>query len=193
MGNKRPSRGFTLIELAAVVMAAGAMAMALPTCRGKARTQQQLTDATQLRGIHQGMVLWAQNNNDAYPLPSKFDLKDETVTDQGRTKDTTAAIFSMLIFNCFFSPELCVSPKESNTSIKVHDDFAFSEPATAVKPKRALWDPAFVTDFTNGKVGNFSYAHMLPADERLEETWTNSFDATQAAVGNRGRKSLGSM
>jgi hypothetical protein len=27
---------------------------------------------------------------------------------------------------------------------------------------------------------------MLPADERLEKTWKNTFDASQAVVGNRG-------
>ena len=40
-------------------------------------------DSTQIRGIHQGMVLWAQNNKDQYPLPSVIDAHNDTVADQG--------------------------------------------------------------------------------------------------------------
>ena len=136
--------------------------------------------------MHQGLVLWRQSNSDEYPLPSLIDLKDETVAAQGREKDTTANIFSMLIHSSFITPELCVSPLETNPAIRVHETYAFSEPPAAVNPKKALWDPAFSVDFTGGKTGNLSYAHMLPADERLERTWMNTFDASQAVVGNRG-------
>jgi hypothetical protein len=92
---------------------------------------------------------------------------------------------SMLIYNGFFSPELCVSPEEVNTSIKVMANYSYSNPATAVRPGAALWDPAFSVDFTGGKVGNMSFAHMLPAEERLKD-WTNNFDASRAVVGSRG-------
>jgi hypothetical protein len=91
----------------------------------------------------------------------------------------------MLIYNGFFSPELCVSPEEVNTSIKVMANYSYSNPATAVRPGAALWDPAFSVDFTGGKVGNMSFAHMLPAEERLKD-WTNNFDASRAVVGSRG-------
>lgn len=187
MWNRRLARGITAIELVVViVIAIVAVGLLLPYLgRTKSGTRHP-RDMSQVRGIHQGMVLWAQNNQDVYPLPSLIDLKDETVAAQGREKDTTAAIISILIYNNFFSPELCVSPAENNPAIRVHNAYSFIEPATAVNPKKALWDPAFSADFTSGNTGNLSYAHMLPADERLEKTWTNSFNATQAALGNRG-------
>jgi competence protein ComGC len=183
----RSRRGFTVVELIAVVIVVIVLALALiPVLGHRSRTSQPpMQESTQIRGIHQGMVLWAQSNKDVYPLPSLVDVKDETVADVGGAKDTTANIMSMMIYNGFFSPELCVSPEEVNTSIKVMANYSYSNPAAAVKPLGALWDPAFSADFTGGKVGNMSFAHMLPAEERLKD-WTNNFDASRAAVGSRG-------
>jgi len=168
-----------------VVLLVGAV-LAMQFLAGVRRGAWELYDGGQIRDIHQSMALWAQNNSDAYPLPSRIDLTDETVATQGRDKDTTANIFSILIYNNFIIPEVCVSPAETNPAIRVHDTYAFSEPPTAVNPKKALWDPALNADFTGGKTGNISYAHMLPANERLEKRWRNTWDATQAVVGNRG-------
>jgi type II secretory pathway pseudopilin PulG len=187
MSNRGFARGITAIELVVViVIAIVAVGLLLPYLNRPHGNNRQLRDSTQIRGIHQGMVLWAQNNQDVYPLPSLIDLNDETVATSGRDKDTTANIFSILIYNNFISPEICVSPAETNPSIRVHETYAFSEPPTAVSPKMALWDPALKADFTSGKRGNVSYAHMLPANERLEKRWRNTWDATQAVVGNRG-------
>lgn len=187
MWNRRLARGITAIELVVViVIAIVAVGLLLPYLgRTKSGTRHP-RDMSQIRGIHQGMVLWAQDNSDLYPLPSLIDLNDDTVAAQGRAKDTTANIFSILIYNNFISPEICLSPAETNPAIRVHDTYAFSEPPTAVNPKKALWDPALNADFTGGKTGNISYAHMLPANERLEKRWRNTWDATQAVVGNRG-------
>ena len=188
MLNSRFARGITAIEVVVViVIVVVAVGLLLPylgrTGHGNIRP---LRDSTQVRGIHQGMVLWAQDHGDVYPLPSRIDLNNDTVAVEGRAKDTTANIISILIHANYFSPELCVSPAESNPAIRVHDAHSFAEPATAVNPKKALWDPAFSADFTGGKTGNLSYAMMLPADERLEKTWKNTFSATQAVLGNRG-------
>src|SRR4051794_25187775 len=107
-------RAFTLIELAAVVACLGLGGIMLNPLQPeggllKARsTARQLKDSTQQRGIHQGFVLWAQNNNDEYPLPAKIDKRNDTVKEKGRAKNTSANIMSVLIYNGFFSPELCV-------------------------------------------------------------------------------------
>ena len=192
MLNRRFARGITIIELLViVVIAIGAVVLLLPYL-GKSRAgTRHPRDSAAVRGIHQGMVLWAQSNQDAYPLPSRIDLNNDTVAAEGRAKDTTANIFSLLIYANYFSPELCVSPAEANPAIRVHDTYAFSEPPTAVNPKMAMWDPAFSADFTGGKTGNTSYAHTLPADERLEKTWRNNFDPSQAMVGSRGPQVTG--
>lgn len=159
---------------------------ATPGALAKARaTARQLKDATHVRGIHQSFVVWAQANKGAYPLPSKVDEKGTTVAGAAESKDTTANIFSILIFNGYIPPELCVSPAEAQANITVANDYSFDTPKTAVKPADAMWDPAFSADFTNGKKGNVSYAHLQPAGPRLKK-WSDTFNATEAVVANRG-------
>jgi hypothetical protein len=181
-------RAFTLVETAAVLLCLGVGAALLgqpqdPLSKARA-SARQIKDATQIRGIQQGMVLWAQNNNDLYPLPSSVDKMNTTVADKGTAKDTTGNIYSMLIYNGFFSPELCVSPAEVNTSIKVMTDYSYSDPVKAAKPAQALWDPAFAADFTGGKTGNFSYSHTQPSGGRLKK-WTNDFEPEEVSVCTR--------
>jgi len=180
---------FTLAELFALIVIALAIAMLLLPFLTRRRTThiRPIKDSTQVRGIHQGMILWAQNNKDVYPLPSALDVDNTTVADQGTAKDTTANIVSIMIFNGFFSPELCVSPSESNGAIKIFDKYQYSDPSTAAEADKslALWDPAFPADFTGGKQGAFSYAHALPSGDRLPD-WYNTFSATSPVLGNRG-------
>jgi type II secretory pathway pseudopilin PulG len=198
MGTEKRGRGFTIIELGAVVIVVAILVVfLLPLMAPRHHGSRQIKDSMQVRGIHQGMVLWAQNNKDVYPLPSLLDSNNDTVAAEGEAKDTTANIMSVMIYNGFFSPELCVSPAEANGNIKVMDGYggspaySYSNPKAAVNPGKALWDPAFSTDFTGGKTGYFSYGHMLPAGTRREKDWTNNFDAARAAIGNRGPEMAG--
>jgi prepilin-type N-terminal cleavage/methylation domain-containing protein len=179
--------GFTIVELLVCLVVAAVIAIFLvpllssPTrCGGR-----PIKDSTQVRGVHQGMVMFAQNNKDRYPMPSILDPDGLTLAGDAAAKDTTANIMSVLIYNGFFGPELCVSPAEANGSIKQMTTYAYSNPATAVNPAKALWDPAFSADFTGGRTGNFSYAHQAPTGLRLGD-WANTFSATTVAVGNRG-------
>lgn len=147
-----------------------------------------IKDGTQVRGIHQGLVLFAQNNRDRFPVPSEYDAANATIDpgDAGaESKDTTANVISVLIYNGFFSTELCVSPAEQNPNIVQFTTYAQSMPEKAAKPEQALWDPAFSADFTEGKTGNFSYAQSYFMGTR-RAMWSDTFEATQAAIGNRG-------
>lgn len=187
-GKMLARRGFTLVELMACVALAGAVGSMLVVAdpiSAARESSRQLKDATQIRGIMQSMVIWGQNNKDEYPLPSKLDRANVTVAETGRAKDVTANIFSILIWNGSISPEIAVSPQENNKQIKVNDKYTYAQPAKAVKPVEALWDPTFAADFTGGKVGNVSYAHLQPADGRLKR-WSSTFDANQAILCSRG-------
>ncbi len=153
---------------------------------GKARASaRQLKDATQVRGIQQSFIIWANQNQGQYPLPSKVDKAGETVAGDAAAKDTTANIFSMLVYNGYVSPEICISPAEANPNIKVCDNYEFDQPKTAVKPAMALWDPAFSADFANGKTGNVSYGHIQPFGGRTK-LWADTFNAAEPVIGNRG-------
>jgi len=185
------SHGFTMVELLVCLVVVAVIAAFLFPLFGSRpkRGHRGMKDSYQVRGVHQGMVMFAQNNNDRYPMPSLLDPEGFTIAGDPAAnpaaKDTTSNIMSVLIYNGFFGPELCVSPAEANGSIKQMNTYAYSNPTTAANPAKALWDPAFNADFTGGKTGHFSYAHQAPTGERLKD-WTNSFSATTVAVGNRG-------
>lgn len=212
-------RGFTLIEACAAttIAAAGACSLCvmggaddpparaapaegaepsqmerLIAARAKAR---QLKDATQVRGVMQAMVIWATNNKNVYPLPELVDAQSGTFAleagESAASKNTTANIFSILVFNGMISPEICVSPAEASRKIKVDDDYEYVDPKTAAKPSEALWDPAFSADFSRRRPGgNVSYAHLQPSKNR-KAMWGDTFSTTEAVVGNRAPRVTG--
>ncbi len=190
-------RGFTIVELVVVLLVALVLAAFWLSALGKPtrQTQPQLKDSTQIRGIAQSMAVWANSNNGEYPLPSAIDIADRTVTEKGRAKDTTANIFSMLIWSGNISPELCICPQESNwAAMQKDEDYQYVAPPTAVDPANALWDPAFSADFSPGNFSNFSYAHLQPSGTRGVSgaastgrllKWRDTFDPSEAILGNR--------
>jgi hypothetical protein len=189
-------RAFTMVEAVLCVAAAGAItslgAVGLGSQPGGTKADnQQLKDATQVRGIHQAFVVFAQNHGDQYPLPSKVDAKDLTINGGGRAKDTTANIYSMLVFNGSISTEMLVSPLEKNPAVSVASGYEFNAPKAAAVPAKALWDPAGIkTGLDDKDRGNASYAHLQPAGRRLLQ-WSNTFSANQALIGTRGPQITG--
>lgn len=159
----RYARGFTLVELLVVVsIIALLIGLILPALSGARDEALRARCLTNKRGIHQGLVAWAQNNNGAYPLPSAVDRADATeVAPQGAwQKDRTGNVWSLLIFNRVVAePAVFVSPAEINPDVMPIDEQAydyvrpgdplltsdqrrFNAPNTN-RPRGAVYDPSF--------------------------------------------------
>lgn len=183
-------RGLTIIEVLVIVVVGFVSIVVLIQLLTPQRCgSRQLKDSTQVRGVVQAMSIWACNNNDNFPRPSLFDLNNTTVPELGAAKDTTANLFSILINNGSISPELLISPAEANGQITQYENYEFNTPHAAVDPSKALWDPAFSVDFTNGHIGHASYAHAYPwraGGGKGKWGGVANGSATDAILGNRG-------
>lgn len=200
-GNQRPA--FTLIELLVVIAIISMLIGILLPALGQARkSARQLKCSTQVRGMLQSMVIWAQNNRDEYPLPSRLDRDGATVmvpmgniTGENFIKDNTGNILSVMIFNGFLPTEIMRCPSEVNPQIVIDDRYESYQPTRALNPVKALWDPGFAgvpnevgTATGAGRRsinGNTSYAHTPPFGLR-RRVWQNTYSATEAVLADRG-------
>lgn len=183
-------RAFTLLE-GLMLLSVGLLVVVVLVVIVGAPTRRPVGDVypkdlSQLRGLLYGLEYWAKSNGDRYPLPSALDTQGWTVPEVGGAKDTTANIYSVLIYNGILPPDMFVSSKETNPNIVADDDYAYESPRAAVDPSRALWDPAFSADFTGPGKGNASFAHMPPVGARAELWRPNGSAQWRAVVGNRG-------
>lgn len=188
-------RDFVVCLIVAIVVIV-LIAVAYPSRTRTRATARQLNDAKNVREILNGLIQCSVANNNEYPLPSKIDSGNTTVTPAEwgpESKDTIGNILAFMIFNGNIKPEMCVSDLESNKNAVIKRDYSFKVMHAARSPADALWDPSFrgtpIDEPVAGKPadapGNNSYAALVPIGERRKR-WGDTFTTVEAVFASRG-------
>jgi len=113
----RKRRAFTLIELLVVIsIIALLIGILLPALGAARRVANRNASNTQIRGIHQGLVTYAQANGGFFP---GIERNGETDVSIG----SPSAIFQFLKDRDFFTEEYDNSPAESDPQVTIGDGF----------------------------------------------------------------------
>ena len=123
--------GFTLIELLVVIsIIALLIAILLPALGAARRTARRMQNSTQLRGIHQGLVTFANSNRNNFAgLNSSGEVQGNgnNATGTSGPGDDIEARYWLMLNGDFFTPEYAISPSETANVVEYNDGGA---PAT---------------------------------------------------------------
>jgi prepilin-type N-terminal cleavage/methylation domain-containing protein len=161
----RRTRGFTLIELLVVIsIIALLIGILLPALGAARRTANQMKNSSQIRGQHQGMVIFANSNNSYLPGLSAAGRDISDLFGNGTNVNSTlpASREWIMLNGQYFTGELAINPADSKTK------------------------------WTSGRVttANFSYALLSITNTTTEAgrlaEWKDNANSQAVMMGDRG-------
>lgn len=200
--------GFTLVELlvvmAIIALLIGILLPALSQARARAL---QMRDATQMKGLHQGWLIFAGEHEGQMLLPGNLLRRPieggaydgQFIPGRGDPRpavNTSQHLFAASIMQNLFDVEHVVGPTEPSPRIVTKSNFNYDR----FSPARGCFWPGPVFDSAYGPCGsvqeqfradilnesNVSYFHSVLGGGRLRREWRDTMNSQFAVLGNRG-------
>ncbi|HWB20862.1 MAG TPA: prepilin-type N-terminal cleavage/methylation domain-containing protein [Phycisphaerales bacterium] len=182
-------RGFTLIELLVVIaIIALLVGLLLPALAQAQRNAKSLKDQVQIKEVHQTFLTFADAYKGRLPLPGNINRKadpdlgeSQNVGKEDPAQNTTSRLYSCMIAQNAFSPELVVGTTEVNPFVKPMEEYNYDQYNVG---QDKYWDDDFKAKLD--EESNCSYAHMALIGQRVKAHWRNNQEGKIPALSTRG-------
>lgn len=151
---KRRAAGFTLIELLVVIaIIALLIGLLMPALAKARRNAASMKDQTQIKQVHQAMLIHANTNRERLPTPGLINRLPLPISasasknvvgmgDENTQKNHTRHLYSAMIAQNYYNSDILIGPTEVNNFVKERQyDYDYYDPSTDIYWEGDVADP----------------------------------------------------